>query len=443
MFNAFENLLNNQFSFLKETPVLLAVSGGLDSMVLTHLCKNAGLNIALAHCNFKLRADESDGDEDFMKAYAKTHNIDVFTTYFETELVAQTTKKSIQMAARQLRYDWFESLQIQHGFKYVLTAHHADDNLETFLINLSRGTGLDGLTGIPEINGSVVRPLLEFSRDEILDFATQEHINWREDGSNQNTKYLRNKLRHTVIPLLKELNPSFMDCFESTQAHLTDTKSLLEDYMLEIEDRVIDAVHEDQILYNIDKIQSLNNPKAYLFQLLKTYNFTDWKEISELMNAQSGKQIVSSSHRLLKNRSQLILSKLTPVEATPILIDASESLISIPNKAFDLKMEVVTSLGQNETNVVYLDFKTLKFPLTLRNWTAGDYFYPSGMQGKKKLSKYFKDKKLSLIEKENTLIIYSGDAVVWVIGRRADQRFIATESSPKILKISILQNANS
>mgnify|MGYP001572914357 FL=1 len=443
MFNAFKNLLNNQFSFLKETSVLVAVSGGLDSMVLTHLCKNAGLNFALAHCNFKLRSDESDGDEDFIKVYAENHNLDVFTTHFETDLVAQTTKKSIQMAARQLRYEWFESLQNQHGFEYVLTAHHADDNLETFLINLSRGTGLDGLTGIPEINGSVVRPLLEFSRDEILDFATHEHIKWREDGSNQNTKYLRNKLRHSVIPLLKELNPSFMDRFESTQAHLKDTKSLLEDYMLEVEDRVIESIQEDQIIYNIDKIQSLNNSKAYLFQLLKTYNFTDWKEISSLMNAQSGKQIVSSSHRLLKNRSQLILSKLNQTETTSISIDASQSLVSIPNKAFDLKMEVVTSIGPKEQDVVYLDFKSLKFPLTLRNWTPGDYFCPSGMHGKKKLSKYFKDEKFSLIEKENTLIIYSGDAVVWVIGRRADQRFIAIETSPKILKISILQNANS
>ena len=443
MFNAFENLLNNQFSFLKETPVLVAVSGGLDSMVLTHLCKNAGLNIALAHCNFKLRADESDGDEDFIKAYAKTHNLDVFTTHFETGIIAQKSKQSIQMAARQLRYDWFESLQFQHGFEYVLTAHHADDCLETFLINLSRGTGLDGLTGIPEINGSVVRPLLTFSRDEIFDFATQENVKWREDGSNQNTKYLRNKLRHTVIPLLKELNPSFMDRFESTQTHLKDTKSLIEDYMLEVEDRVIESIDEDQIIYNIDKIQSLNNPKAYLFQLLKTYNFTDWTEISALLNAQSGKQIVSSSHRLLKNRSQLILSQWIQTETTSISIDASQSLISIPSQPYDLKMEVVTSIGSKEHDEVYLDFKTLKFPLSLRNWTKGDYFYPRGMSGKKKLSKYFKDEKLSTIEKENTLIIYDENALVWIVGRRADQRFIATETSPKILKISILHNANS
>ena len=225
--------------------------------------------------------------------------------------------------------------------------------------------------------------------------------------------------------------------------HLKDTKSLIEDYMLEVEDRVIESIKEDQIIYNIDKIQSLNNPKAYLFQLLKTYNFTDWIEISALMNAQSGKQIVSSSHRLLKNRSQLILSQLNQTETTSILIDASQSLISIPDKAFNLKMDVVGSIDQKEKDVVYLDFKTLKFPLTLRNWTEGDYFYPSGMRGKKKLSKYFKDEKFSLIEKENTLIIYNEDAVVWVVGRRADQRFIATETSPKILKISILQNAYS
>ena len=197
------------------------------------------------------------------------------------------------MAARQLRYEWFESLQKQYGFDYILTAHHADDNLETVLINLSRGTGLEGLTGIPEINGSIVRPLLEFSRDAIHDFATQEGISWREDRSNKSTKYLRNNLRHTIIPLLKDLNPSFIESFQTTQNHLKDTQSILDDYMLEIEDKVVESINENQIVISVDQLQSLNNPKAYLYQLLKAYNFSDWTQITALLDAQSGKQITS------------------------------------------------------------------------------------------------------------------------------------------------------
>jgi tRNA(Ile)-lysidine synthase len=443
MLKAFQHLLKNRFSFLKEPSLLLAVSGGLDSMVLTDLCLKSGLNISLAHCNFKLRGNESDGDEILVKEVAKTHNLDVFITSFETEAFAKTSKQSIQMAARQLRYEWFETLQNQHGFKYILTAHHADDNLETFLINLSRGTGVEGLSGIPEINGSIVRPLLEFSRDEIHNFATQEKISWREDSSNQSTKYLRNNLRHTIIPLLKELNPSFIESFQKTQNHLKDIQSILDDYMLEVEDKVIESIEEDQIVYNIDQLESLNNPKAYLYQLLKEYNFTDWTQIATLLEAQSGKQILSSTHRLLKNRSQLILRPLNVSSELSILIESSEKNISIPVQPFDLKLEITTFIEPTSDNVLYLDFESLQFPLRLSHWKIGDYFYPSGMSGKKKLSKYFKDEKLSLIEKENTIVLYSENNVVWVIGKRADQRFLATKNSTQILKLSIERNAHS
>lgn len=443
MLQAFNHLLNTRFSFLKETPLLVAVSGGLDSMVLADLCVKSALNISLAHCNFKLRGDESDGDERFIKDYSKGHNLEVYTSHFETEKFALSSKQSIQMAARQLRYEWFENLRNQKGFEYILTAHHADDHLETVLINLSRGTGLEGLTGIPEINESVVRPLLEFSRADIHDYAMTQKVLWREDSSNNNTKYVRNNLRHTIIPLLKDLNPSFIHNFQRTLSHLKDTQSILEDYMLEVEDRVIESIDENQIIYNINQIQSLNNPQAYLYQLLKTYHFTDWTQITALLDAQSGKQITSSTHRLLKNRSQLILSRLNTMAKISISIEAADGLVSIPNQPFNLKLEMTTSLGVSDIDHVYLDFEVLKFPLRFDNWSHGDYFYPSGMSGKKKLSKYFKDEKLSLIDKENIRVIYSGNDVVWIVGRRADQRFLANKNSTQILKLSIEHNAHS
>ena len=443
MLKAFQDLLNNRFSFLKEAPILVAVSGGLDSMVLTDLCIKSGLNITLAHCNFKLRDAESDGDEDFVKKFAQTHNLAVFTTHFETEKHAAIHKQSVQMAARQLRYEWFETLKNQNGFKYILTAHHADDNLETVLINLSRGTGLEGLIGIPELNGAIVRPLLKFSRETIHDFAIHHTLLCREDSSNKSTTYVRNNLRHTIIPLLKELNPSFIESFQNTQNHLKDTQSILEDYMLEIEDKIIESITENQIVYNINRILSFNNPKAYLYQLLKVYNFTDWTKITALLEAQSGKQITSSTHRLLKNRSQLILSPLNVVSKVLISIEASDSFVSIPSQPFDLKLDVITSVGETSKDVVYLDFELLQFPLHLSNWSTGEYFYPSGMNGKKKLSKYFKDEKLSLVDKENTVVLYSANTVVWIVGKRADQRFLANQNSTKILKLSIEHNAHS
>ena len=443
MFKAFQNLLKTQFSFLKDTPLLLAVSGGLDSMVLTDLCRKSGLNFSLAHCNFQLRGDESDVDEYFIKTYAKSHDIKIFNTSFETSSVAKITKQSTQMAARQLRYDWFETLRTQHELEYVLTAHHADDNLETVLINLSRGTGLDGLVGIPEINESIVRPLLAFSRDTIHSYAIQEQLEWREDSSNKSTKYLRNNMRHTIIPLLKTLNPAFIENFQTTLNHLKDTQSVLGDYILEVEDKVIASINEDQIVYDVDQIKALNNPKAYLYQLFKAYNFTDWTQLTALLEAQSGKLINSSTHRLIKNRSQLILSTLKDTSEVSISIEATHKVISVPGQLFDLKLDITSAIGPISDDILYLDFESLNFPLVLSNWKEGDYFYPSGMKGRKKLSKYFKDEKLSLIEKENALVMYSGDAVVWIVGRRADQRFIATQNSTKILKLSIVYNAHS
>mgnify|MGYP000129549586 CR=1 FL=1 len=443
MLKAFQYLLKTRFSLLEESPLLVAVSGGLDSMVLTDLCLKSGLNISLAHCNFKLRGDESDGDENFIKGFSQRHNLDVFTTHFETETFATASKQSVQMAARQLRYEWFESLKNLHGFEYILTAHHANDNLETFLINLSRSTGLEGLTGIPEVNCTVVRPLLEFSRDQIYDFAAQEKILWREDSSNNSTKYLRNNLRHTIIPLLKDLNPSFIENFQTTQDHLKDVQSILEDYMLEVEDKVIESIDENQIAYSVDQIKSLNNSKAYLYQLLKAYNFTDWIQLTTLLEAQSGKQITSSTHRLLKNRSQLILTPLNTSSKVSLSIEVTDKKVFIANQPFDLKLEITDSVKETTKDDVYLDFELLQFPLRLGNWNHGDYFYPSGMTGKKKLSKYFKDEKFSLVDKENTIIIYSGNDVVWVVGKRADQRFITTKTSTQILKLSIEHNAHS
>lgn len=435
MYKQLKQHITDNLPFLTESKLLIAISGGLDSVLLTHLCHKLKLDIALAHCNFNLRGDESDADEQFVIQLAEDLNLEVFIESFETEIYAKENKLSSQMAARELRYNWFYELAGQLKFDYILTAHHADDNLETFLINLSRGTGLDGLTGIPEINGNVVRPLLKFSREDIELYAKENQLKWREDSSNASTKYLRNKLRHELIPKFKQINPQLLENFKKTQHHLQGTKALIDDRIEEISNPIIDTISEDSIHYNIAEIQKLNDPRTYLYELLKDYNFTEWNDVNDLLKAQSGKQVFSATHRLVKDRDYLILTEMPVREHSIISIDSGVNEIQTP--LGNLIIEEGETDFENSTNSILMDKALLKFPLVVRSWQEGDYFYPSGMHGKKKLSKYFKDEKFSVPDKENSLLLCSGEDIVWVIGRRPDNRFKVTENTKLILKIEI------
>ena len=436
MLKNFQNHINQNLSFLNKSRLLIAISGGLDSVVLTHLCHKLKLNIALAHCNFNLRGNESDGDEEFVLQLAEDLDLEVFIESFETEDYAKTYKLSTQMAARELRYNWFEELAEQLNFDFILTAHHADDNLETFLINLSRGTGLDGLMGIPEVNNKIVRPLLTFSREDIETYAKDNKLKWREDSSNASNKYLRNKLRHDVIPVLKEINPFLLQNFESTQNHLQDSKQIIEDTIVRIQKKAVYVDNDNVIKLSIKKLKKLSNPKAYLFELLKDFNFTEWDDVTNLLDAQSGKQVFSSTHRLLKDRDYLMLIENNS-EETQESISISEDKKQLKTSFGTLFFDEADAIFDAQANVICVDKAKLKHPLILRKWEEGDFFYPSGMTGKKKLSKYFKDEKMSLIEKENTWLLCSEKDIVWVIGRRADNRFFATENTKQILKIEL------
>lgn len=435
MQNAFINHINNQLPFLKNGRLLIAISGGLDSVVLTHLCHKAGLNVALAHCNFNLRPGDCDEDEDFVVHLADTLDVEVFVQRFETNTYADEQKLSTQMAARELRYNWFNDLQTLLKFDYVLTAHHADDALETFLINLSRGTGLDGLTGIPEINNSIVRPLLPFSRSELENYANSQDIEWREDGSNASTKYLRNKLRHDIIPQLKAVNPQFLNNFENTLQHLKASQSIINES--------IEAVLKEAVLfsdatttrYDIVVLQRLKASEAYLYELFKGYGFNSGTAILELMSAQSGKYLLSATHMLLKNRSELVVTvKKEALENDSIIIAPNVNSVRLNDG--ELTITEVDSISEHDTYSVFVDKDKLAFPLVLRHWEKGDIFYPLGMTGKKKLSKFFKDEKLSLIEKSNCRLLCTDRAIVWVVGKRLDNRFKVTHNTQNILKIT-------
>ncbi|MCX7549834.1 tRNA lysidine(34) synthetase TilS [Xanthomarina sp. F2636L] len=436
MLKTFKSHINNNLNFLKDSKLLIAISGGLDSVMLTHLSHQIGLKISLAHCNFNLRADESDADEDFVLQLAEDLELEVFIENFDTETFAKDHKLSTQMAARSLRYHWFAELAEQLHFDYILTAHHADDNLETFLINLSRGTGLDGLTGIPEINGKIIRPLLSFSRDDLENYALQNKIKWREDSSNASTKYLRNKLRHDVIPVLKEINPQLLKNFKLTQTHLQASKTILNDSIDKVLEQVVTKMSEKEIHFSISKIKELSHPKAYLYEILKDYHFTEWQDVTDLLDAQTGKQVFSKSHRLLKNRGELILFRNTIEEHAEAIIISKETK-SVNTVLGSLIFETTDSLDSSNKSTIYVDKDLLKYPLSVRKWEKGDYFYPFGMENKKKLSKFFKDEKLSMLEKDNVWLLCSEQEIVWILNYRADNRFKITNKTQHILKISL------
>ncbi|WP_178988160.1 tRNA lysidine(34) synthetase TilS [Winogradskyella schleiferi] len=437
----FKDHINKKLSILKEGKLLIAVSGGIDSIVLAHLCHSLKLNFSLAHCNFNLREEESNKDEDFVLELAEKLDVEIFIQNFDTEVYAKEHKRSIQMAARELRYDWFKELATQLKFDYILTAHHADDNLETFLINFTRGTGLNGLTGIPMINGNIVRPLLPFSRNQIETFAKKENIIWREDSSNSSRKYLRNKLRHEVVPILKEINPQLLDNFQNTIDNLNDTAEIVEKSLNDFKKKAIAKIDEYGISYKVSEFKNVKNSKAYLYECFKNYGFTEWNDVVSLLDAQSGKLVKSNSHRLIKHREHLILTDLCDFEQREESFFIDEVIKEFKSPLGILFFDEADAIKKTSNHSIYVDREKLKYPLELRLWKEGDVFQPLGMKGKKKVSKYLKDEKLSLIEKENTWLLISNNEVVWVVGKRADDRFKVTQDTKEILRIKIVQKS--
>jgi len=428
--------LHNNLPFLIKRKLLLAVSGGLDSMVLVHQFKELGYDISIAHCNFNLRDEESDADEQFVRKYAEDNNIKLFVTNFNTRLFAEDTKQSIQIAARQLRYSWFAELLQQNDLDHLLTAHHLDDSTETFLINFTRGTGLEGLTGIPEINDRTVRPLLPFTREEIETYAKNNNIQWREDSSNASNKYLRNKLRHDVVPVLKELNPSFANSFAQTLVHLQQAQSMVQDAVILVYRQVVTEKHNQKHI-DVLQLKRLPNYKAYLYQWLTPFGFSAWEDIYNLVNAQSGKFVIAPGYRLFKDRDYLILEPLPTLNDLVYAIQEGQTEVDY---LIRLKLLHVAYMKEISTkNSIFVDNQLINYPLFLRKWQEGDYFYPFGMSGQKKMvSKYFKDEKFSLSDKENTWLLCSENEVIWIVGHRADNRYRVTGNTTQILKIEVL-----
>ena len=432
MVTAFKKHISAHFPALADQKILVACSGGLDSIVLLHLLQKIGLTLGVVHCNFKLRGAHSDADLSFVETIAGNLGVPVFTTVFDTKTYAKTQGVSTQVAARELRYQWFYSTATANGYDRIATGHHADDDLETFFINLSRVTGLRGLTGIASNTEQLIRPLLPFSRAQIMQFAKKEGLFWREDSSNSTRDYLRNKLRLDVIPALKGVNKTVLQNFQQTQQHLKESQALLEDYITLVTKLVVsqtDAGYE----IDIKQLQALPNTNTLLFELLYPYGFTDFKAIASILESEVGKKVLSKQYVLQKDRNHLVLTtKEQVVDPHVYCIDAKQQSCTTPIK---LNFTEVAQVGEHEPHSLYVDAGKLTYPLKVRAWRLDDVFHPFGMKGKKKLTKFFKDEKLSLLSKNSVWVLESGDEIVWVIGLRPDDRYKVTSATNKVLKI--------
>ncbi|MDB4179874.1 tRNA lysidine(34) synthetase TilS [Flavobacteriaceae bacterium] len=433
MLDDFKSHLLSELPFLFKSKIIIATSSGVDSVVLCFLCKRLGLEFSIAHCNFALRGGESDLDAKFSKDFAKSLNVNYYSKTFNTLKYKKENSLSTQMAARELRYTWFDAISI--NYDYVLTAHHLDDQLETFFINFSRGSGLDGLCGIPAVSDNLVRPLLGFSKDQILNFAKKNNISWREDSSNNTNDYLRNDIRNNIIPRFKKFNPSLLKGFNNTLSSLKGSKSILNNKINEVYEEII--TREDyQTKYEINKILELDNLDTYLHAFFYKYGFTNLIDIKNILSSQSGKFVVSKTHRLVKDRGYLILDKVSDLSFDPLYIDSKLSDLNVLYGSLNFNLTDSLDFSNSNSNV-FVDEGCLIYPLRVDSYSSGMEFFPLGMKGKKSVSKFLKDEKISLNNKKRVIVLINGnDEIIWIINHRIDDRYKITESSKKILKIS-------
>ncbi|HDR68439.1 MAG TPA: tRNA lysidine(34) synthetase TilS [Bacteroidaceae bacterium] len=419
--------------------ILLAVSGGVDSIVMTHLFSEAGFRCAVAHCNFQLRREESEADEAFVRKVSSEYDMPVLVESFNTEDFAKDEGISVQMAARKLRYDWFDKLLSDDRYDLVATAHNLNDSVETYLINMTRGTGIRGLTGIPPSNNKVIRPLLFATRKEILEFSYNHQIRYRDDSSNASRKYLRNRIRHDVIPVLEEINPNFLN---TMQENMDRNKEASQIFLSKIEETRKCLFRNIQNRYeiNIADIKLLTPLSTWLYELFSPFGFTRLQctDLEKLLVSSSGKQFISTTYTIYKDRDKLLLIPLKKERFERYYLDKAGPVASLP---FPMDIEVLRKdeLGEipADSNIACLDYEKIQFPLTIRHWLHGDYFVPLGMDQLKKVSDFFIDLKIPMPLKKQIWILASGKMIVWIVGLRIDDRFKISENTIQVLKINI------
>ena len=435
MKNNFLHYIHENKLFDTKSKILLAISGGIDSVCLADLLIRSGYNVEFAHCNFKLREEESDQDEIFVSDLANKNKIPFHHISFDTNHYALSNKLSIQMAARELRYEWFEKVRREISADYIAIAHNQNDNIETFFINLINGTGLKGLRAIQNKNNFIVRPLMFASRNQIGEYVKSKSLNFREDSSNKSKKYQRNKVRHDLMPLLKQINPSIENTIADEIEIIKNTYSIFKEQV----DRVVKEIScqtDDGIKISKNKLIKLEPIDTYLYEILNVFGFTDIKSIKNSILSNPGKQFFSKSHRLLIDREFVFIEKIEDDFFNDILINECTLILNSPiNISF--KISSNNQIDKIKDTACF-DYEKLVFPLVIRKWKSGDKFIPSGMKGFKKLSDFFIDNKINRLLKEKTLILCSNDDIIWVIGSRIDERYKAKSKTKKMYIANLL-----
>ena len=417
---------------------LLAVSGGVDSMVLATLFLQQGIAFEIAHCNYQLREEASNLDEQHVREWAQQHAIPFHCQQFETKKISAQFKKGTQETARILRYEWFRYLMQKHHFKAIVTAHHANDNAETILMNLFKGTGIDGLTGMQIISNDIFRPLLSVYQDQIEAFAKEHQIAFRQDASNLSDDYTRNAIRLNVLPAIEKLFPAALQGITTSMGHLNDAATIYHDQMDFFKKKLL-VKTSTEIKIPIRLLITMPAFKTILFELLKPYGFSSKQQNSvlELLPAQNGKMVLSNTHRIFKFNHHLVLTPIEHQQTDFCIIQEEEEFVQLDKGALSIAtLQGSMSSFPNDLYTAYIDKASLDFPLLLRHWKEGDYFYPIGMNNKKKkLSDFFIDQKVPLHLKESTWVLESNQRIVWVLGMRLDERFKIKPTTTSILKL--------
>lgn len=445
LIESFQSQLQQAFPYVSKThtKLLLAVSGGVDSIVLVDLFYKAGFDFMIAHCNFHLRGEESNRDEMFVKTIAELYQKEIFIQHFDTVKIAEAEKTSIEETARNLRYHWFtELLNEEMNFpsslqnKFIVTAHHANDTIETLLMNFFRGTGIGGLHGIPAHNENIIRPLLFAKREAIIAYAKANNLNWVEDSSNQSETYTRNFFRLNFLPNMQEYFPKVEGNLLNNIERFKEVE-ILYTQAVDLNRKKLLQQKGNEFFMPVLLLQKIPAQQTLLWEILKDFSFSQSQipEVVKLLSSTTGAYMDAQTHRIFKNRNHLIITPLAERSSQQILINEGDKNLSFEGGS--LKFSLMENDGNIEKTsaIAMLDTKNLEFPLLLRKWKAGDYFYPLGMKKKKKLARFFIDQKLSLSQKEALWLIESNKKIVWVLGLRIDDRFKVLASTQKILKI--------
>jgi tRNA(Ile)-lysidine synthase len=442
MLKRFKDFIIEKKLFQAGEKILVGMSGGIDSVVLCHLLHQSAIPFGMAHCNFKLRGEESDQDQEFVSRLSEHLQVPYYLHQFDTKEYASMHGISIQMAARDLRYTWFHKLLDENKYHWIATAHHGNDVLETILLNLSRGTGIAGFHGILPKQGKLIRPLLFLFKEEILRYARASDIHYREDSSNTSNKYHRNLIRNEVVPLLEKINPALKETMKSTAEKVGGVERFFIQKVNEIRNKIV-SIQGDVVSINVLPLAEETEAPVILFELLSSYSFS-WTDVLHILRSLEnipGKRFFSATHELVKDRDKLVITPLKNIERVEIFIQHTDQFIETPFG--NLRQQIVESNNYTispDPAVASLDLSKLAFPLLLRTWRSGDRFQPLGLKGTKKISDFLIDQKVPLNLKKRTLVLLSGNDIVWLANFRLHELYKVTANTKTVLEIRMMHD---